>query len=155
VDKVYTAPLIDQMGIALGIPSRLTQEDLKHMADDKKALVDVVGLKGDGSIWIVQSLNSRRIVDSAVSRGTHGSSRLFKSRVFNDPVLNGQSLKSLILASYFMRKAFPDAQVQTLCMVQVSRFAAGMVRRLNPRRLTTPSRQRLSSAHSLPPGICP
>ncbi len=39
VDKVYSAPLIDQMGLALGIPSRLTQEDLKRMADDKKALV--------------------------------------------------------------------------------------------------------------------
>ncbi len=34
------------MGIALGVPSRLTEEDLKHMADDKKALVDVVGVKG-------------------------------------------------------------------------------------------------------------
>src|SRR5271170_5236841 len=27
VDKVYSAPLIDQMGMALGVPSRLTQED--------------------------------------------------------------------------------------------------------------------------------
>ncbi len=117
VDKVYSAPLIDQMGLALGIPSRLTQEDLKRMADDKKALVDVVGVKGGKSIWIVQSIGSRRIVDSAVSRGTYGSNRLFKSRVFNDPPLDGQSLKSLGLASYFMRKAFPDVQVLTLCMV--------------------------------------
>src|SRR5271157_5330557 len=117
VDKVYTAPLLDQMGIALGVPSRLTQEDLKHMADDKKALVDVVGVKGGESIWIVQSIGSKRIVDSAVSRGAYGSRTLFKSRVFNDPILNGQSLKSLVLASYFMRKAFPDVQVLTLCMV--------------------------------------
>jgi hypothetical protein len=117
VDKVYTAPLIDQMAVALGIPSRLTQEDLKHMADDKKALVGVVGVKGGNSIWIVQSIGSRQIVDSAVSRGTYRSTSLFKSRVFNDPVLDGQSLKSLSLASYFMRKAFPDVQVLTLCMV--------------------------------------
>jgi hypothetical protein len=117
VDKVYTAPLIDQIGIALGIPSRLTQEDLKHMAADRKALVDVVGVKGGETIWIVQSIGCKRIVDSAVARGTFGSTRLFKSRVFNDPVLDGQSLKSLTLASYFMRKAFPDVPVLTLCMV--------------------------------------
>lgn len=105
------------MGLALGLVSRLTQEDLKRMADDEKALVDVVGVKGGESIWIVQSIDARQVVDSAMSRSAYGANRLFKSRVFNDPVLRGQSLKSLGLASYFMRKAFPDVPVMTLCMV--------------------------------------
>lgn len=117
VDKVYSAPLIEQMGTALGITSRLTKEDLKRMADDKKALVDVVGVKGGDSIWIVQTIGCKRVVDSAITRGTLGAAKLFKSRVFDNPVLDGQSLKSLSLASYFMRKAFPDVRVLTLCMV--------------------------------------
>src|SRR4051812_14541667 len=92
VDDEHSAPLLDQMGDALGIPSRLSQEDIKHMADHKKALVGVVGLKAGNTIWIVQSIGCKKVLDSAVSRTTRGSARLFKSRVFNDPVLNGQSM---------------------------------------------------------------
>jgi hypothetical protein len=87
------------------------------MAREKKATIDVVGLKGGDSIWIVQTIGSKKVIDSAVTRGTVGFAKLFKSRVFNDPVLDGERLKSMGLSSYFMRKAFPDFRVMTLCMV--------------------------------------
>jgi hypothetical protein len=87
------------------------------MSGDKKARVDVVGLKGGDAIWIVQSISVRQTVDSALSRGTARAKELFKSRIFQDPILKGQSLKSLGLASHFMKKAFPCVNVHTLCMV--------------------------------------
>jgi hypothetical protein len=113
VNGIHKAPLLDQIGDALGMPSQLTREDIRRMAEDKKSLVDVVGMKGGDSIWIVQTIRCDRIVDSAITRG---SAMLFKSRVFDDPTLDGQPLKSLSNASYFMRRAFPGVTVATLCM---------------------------------------
>jgi hypothetical protein len=117
VDGVHTSPLIDQMASTLGMTSQLTRDDLKTMSGDKKALVDVVGLKGGNAIWIIQSVSERKIAESALSRGGAGATKLFKSRIFNDPVMKGEPVRSLGLASHFMRKAFPDVKVQTLCMV--------------------------------------
>ncbi len=116
VDNVYSAPLLDQMGTALGVESQLTRDDLREMSGDKKAVVDVVGLKGDDAIWIVQTISESKAIDSAISRAVSQSGRLSKSIIFKDPVLKGQSLKTLELTSRFMQKAFPEVKVQTLCM---------------------------------------
>jgi hypothetical protein len=113
----YTAPLLDQIGEALGMKPQFSAEDIRRVAGDKKSLVDVVGVKSGDSVWIVQTIWCNRIVDSAVTRGTLGTAKLFKSRVFDDPTLDGQNLKSLLNASYFMRRAFPGVTVATLCMV--------------------------------------
>lgn len=117
VHGVYSAPLLEQMGRAFGVESRLSPEDLRHMGGDKKALIDVVGVKNGEAIWIVQALSKRKTLDSAISRTKGGSNFLFKSRVFKDPVLEGQPLKTLIKADYMMRRAFPDVPVYTLCLV--------------------------------------
>ncbi len=117
VHGVYSAPLLEQMGRAFNVESRLPSEDLRHMAGDKKALTDVVGVKGGKDIWIVQAMSKRQTLDSAISRTRGGSNSLFKSRVFKDPVLDGQPLKTLIKTQYIMRRAFPDVPVYTLCLV--------------------------------------
>ena len=44
VGKQFSSPLIEQMAHALGRRSALATADLRHMAADKKSIVDVVGL---------------------------------------------------------------------------------------------------------------
>jgi len=117
VHDIYSSLLLEQMGRAFGVESRLSTEDLRHMAGDKKALIDVVGVKDGNAIWIVQALSKRKILDSAISRTKGGLNSLFKSRVCNDPVLEGQPLKTLIKTEYMMRRAFPGVPVHTLCLV--------------------------------------
>jgi hypothetical protein len=117
----FRAPLLDQMATALGVQSRLTSEELRLLAGDKnakKTLIDVVGVKGGNAIWIVQTLPKRKVVESAMSRGRHRSRSLFKSRVFDDPVLWGQPLKTLLKSAHVMRRAFPNVPIRTLCLVQ-------------------------------------
>jgi hypothetical protein len=117
VQGEYSAPLLQQMASALGVESRLSAEDVEHMAGDKKALIDVIGVKDGESIWIVQTLARRSLLESAVSRSPYGSHFLFKTRVFNDPVLSGQPLKTLYKADYMMRRAMPTVPVHLFCLV--------------------------------------
>ena len=117
VNAVHSAPLIEQMGRAMDLKSRLSPDDLRHICGDKKALTDVVGVKDGKDIWIVQTLSRSKTLDSAISRTRGGLKFLFKSRVFQDPVLDGQSLQTLIKARYIMRRAFPGVPVFTFCLV--------------------------------------
>jgi hypothetical protein len=113
-----SAPLLDQIATAVGVPSQLTNEDLQNVTCGKKGLiVDVVGLKGDDSVWIVQTMNHNRIIDSAFSRSIYGSKRLFKSQVFDDPVLGGQELHALKKSAHLMGRAFPEIPIHTFCFV--------------------------------------
>lgn len=116
VNKLYTAPLLDQVARAIGEPSLLMPEDLQHLGDEEGSLIDILGTKGN-SIWLVQTLWEKKIVDSAVTPSRFGSRALFKSRVFKDPVLDGNALKTLHGAAYVMRRAFPSAKVGTFCLV--------------------------------------
>lgn len=117
VKGVHSSPLLDQMAHALNQTSTLTSGDLRHMGGDKKAIVDVVGIH-ENDIWIVQTIGQTKLVDSAVTTSTHGSNTLIKLRVFNNPVLRGQSLKTLYKATYMMRRAFPAIGVRSFCLVQ-------------------------------------
>ncbi len=117
VNRQHSSPLLDQIAHALERESKLSVSDLRHMAGDKKALVDVVGLRGD-EIWIVQTIGKERVVNSAVTTSSFGSNTLLKMRVFNNPVLRGPSLKTLYKSVYMMRKAFPEVRVQAFCLVQ-------------------------------------
>lgn len=113
----FSSPLLDQMALALGRESQVSAGDLRHMSSDKKALIDVVGIRGD-EIWIVQTISKEKLIDSALAPSDYPSRNLIKMRVFHDPVLRGQSLRTLYKSAYMMRKAFPDVRVQALCLVQ-------------------------------------
>jgi len=113
--KIYSAPLINQLARALNIVSHLSDVDLQRLGSDP-SLIDVVGVKDD-EIWLVQTLWDKRLIDSATTSRQFGVRSLFKMRVFNDPVLTGDSLATLTRAEFVMRKAFPDFPVRTLGLV--------------------------------------
>lgn len=121
VNDTVKVPLLEQMARALGRQTRLSPEDLRQLAGNKnakKALIDVVGVKGGSAIWIVQTLPNTRVIASAVRRGRYAARTLFKSRVFDDPILTGQPLKTLLTSAYIMKRAFPDVPIHTFCLVQ-------------------------------------
>jgi hypothetical protein len=75
--------------------------------------LDVAGVK-DGAIWLVQTVWCKDVNDSVVRRSAVGKNSLFKSRVFNDPALAGNSVQALYMTYDLVRKAFPDVHVYTL-----------------------------------------
>jgi hypothetical protein len=121
VASEYSSPLLDQMAKALRVKSQVTNEELRTLAGERtaeKSLIDVVGLKNGNEIWIVQTLPKRRFIESVMSRGRHGSRRLFTPRVFHDPILSGQRLKALLKSARLMRMAFPSVPLHAFCLVQ-------------------------------------
>lgn len=66
----------------------------------------------------MQTIPQSKVIDSAVLAKSAASGLLFKTRVFNEPELGGQSLKSLFTAVQLLRQAFPGASVEPHCLVQ-------------------------------------
>lgn len=111
----YYAPLLSQISRALQKDSQLSHEDIQREGVDL-ALIDVVGIKDD-TIWLVQVLSSDRIGDSALDRVGRNNDRLFRSTVYDSPVLEGKPLESLRIAEKQMSTAFPDVEVFTMVLV--------------------------------------
>jgi hypothetical protein len=115
VKKIYKAPLIDQVARALNASSHLSAEEMQRLGGDA-SVIDILGIK-DREIWLVQTIWESRLVDSAAIDRKFGENKLFKTRVFNDPVFRGEALMTLFRAEHVMRRAFPDTGVSTLCLV--------------------------------------
>ena len=109
----YFAPILDQVGLALGKPPALDETYLQTLGE-KTSVLDVVGVK-DGGIWLVQSLHAKKLLRSAVRENE--TANLFGDSVFHNVVLGGKSLETLYCASDVMREAFPGVDVLTMAIV--------------------------------------
>ena len=113
--KKFSAPILDQTSHTLGIKSQLTDEQIQSLGD-KCSEIDVLGVKDD-AIWLVQVVTSDDVIDPVISRVGGNSGKLFRSEVYNSPILKGSRLTSLDAASRQMRLAFPDTNIATQALV--------------------------------------
>lgn len=110
----FLAPILDQLRLAIDREPEVPTAELQRLG--KKTLpLDVFGVKDD-AIWLVQTLWKTERVDSAVSV-TPRSPRLFRGGVFEEPVLEGDSLATLHAAYDLLRKAFPPVDTHAFALV--------------------------------------
>lgn len=102
----YSAPILEQLSRVLRVPPKLLSSAEKQRLGINSKPLDVVGIK-DKAIWLVQGVHVKKVIDSAVVESCR-SPRLFRSSVFKDVVLEGDSLHTLKSAYDTVREAFPD-----------------------------------------------
>jgi hypothetical protein len=113
VSGKYAAPILNQVGTALGIKSALSDQWLQENGATN-SLLDVLAVK-DGTIWLVQAMLSKDVLNSVV--GGRKQRSLFQEQVFCNPVLKGKSVPALYAAFDIMRLAFPSIQIRTMALV--------------------------------------
>lgn len=111
----YSAPILGQVSRVVGAEPELSEEGIRDLGVER-CMFDVLAVKED-AIWIVQVLTSDRVVDSALDRVTKNSGKLFRSNVYENPVLDGMQLQSLAAGYRQMSLAFPKTEVATLVLV--------------------------------------
>lgn len=88
----YAAPILDQVGSALGLVSQLSSEQLQEVGLTN-FLLDVLGTK-DGEVWLVQTVFDKDIVRSAVKNQKQRS--LFERQsIFRAPVIGGAQVTAI------------------------------------------------------------
>lgn len=114
----YSAPLVSQVSLALGVEPTLTSETMQTMGD-KKAMIDIVGIR-DEAIWLVQVVTNDKVTDSAVGRIGRTGINYVRGNVYKKARIRRQELNELRVARDQMVTAFPDVEVVTLVLVMHS-----------------------------------
>lgn len=112
----YSVPLLQQLSLSLEMKHVLGFDDIQLRGRDSTSLLDVVGVKRS-SIVLVQTISSKRLIDSAVKAKTKPTGKLFRGAVFCEEILDGSSLETLQNAYRLFSEAFPGIDILTYALV--------------------------------------